>query len=104
MNLNDRDVTETSRKSAAPQRPIEERRQVAEPGDRSRVRETDTTSKTLPPLADGMPQREIRVDAASVLDSLGNAVAVVGTDWRIQMLNRQWERIFGQSAAESGER
>ena len=100
MNLNDRDVTETSRKSAAPQRPIEERAQFAEPGDRSRVRETDMTSKTLPPLADGMPQREIRFDAASVLDSLGNAVAVVGTDWRIQMLNRQWERIFGQSAAE----
>ncbi len=100
MNLNDRDVTETSRKSAPPQRPIEERGQSAEPGDRSRVRETDMTSKTLPPLADGMPQREIRFDAASVLDSLGNAVAVIGTDWRIQTLNRQWERIFGQSAAE----
>ena len=25
---------------------------------------------------------------------------MVGSDWRIQTLNRQWERIFGRSAAE----
>ena len=100
MNLNDRDVTQTSRPSAAPVRPIEDRRQSAEPGDRSRVRDTDTTSRTLPPLADALPQRDTRIEAASVLDSLGSAVAVVGTDWRIQLLNREWERIFGRSAAE----
>jgi signal transduction histidine kinase len=36
-----------------------------------------------------------------VLDSLRNAIAVVGSDWRIQLLNRQWERIFGCSAGEA---
>jgi signal transduction histidine kinase len=64
------------------------------------VRETDTTSKTVPPLADSIPQREARVGPGSVLDALGSAVAVVGADWRIQVLNRQWERIFNRSAAE----
>jgi signal transduction histidine kinase len=64
------------------------------------VRETDTTSKAVPPLADSLPQREARVDAGSVLDALGSAIAVVGADWRIQVLNRQWERIFNRSAAE----
>jgi signal transduction histidine kinase len=81
-------------------RPIDDGAQSAEPGDRSRVRETDTTSKTLPPLADSIPQRDVRVDAAAVLDALGSAIAVVGADWRILMLNRQWERIFGRAAAE----
>src|SRR5262245_23448157 len=44
--------------------------------------------------------RPASVDAASVLNALGSAIAVVGSDWRIQMMNRQWERIFGRSAAE----
>jgi signal transduction histidine kinase len=35
-----------------------------------------------------------------VLDALRNAIAVVGSDWRIQHLNRPWERIFGRRAAE----
>jgi signal transduction histidine kinase len=35
-----------------------------------------------------------------VLDALTNAVAVVGSDWRIQGLNQQWERVFGRPAAE----
>ena len=100
MNELNRDVAETSRPSAAQVRPIENRHQSAEPGDRPRVRETDTTSKALPPIADGIAQREVRVDAVSVLDALGTAVAVVGPDWRIQTLNREWERIFGRSAAE----
>ena len=64
------------------------------------MRETDTTSKTLPPLADSLPQRDIRVDPAVVLDALRSAIAVVGNDWRIQMLNRQWERVFNRPAAE----
>lgn len=100
MNPNDRDVSETSRLSAAPLRPAEDRRQSAEPGDRSRVRETDTTSKTLPPIADSRAQQNVRLDAAPVLDALTNAIAVVGADWRIQLLNRQWERVFGRSSAE----
>lgn len=100
MNRDDRDVTETSRLAAASVRPIDNSRQSADPGDRTRVRDTDTTSRTVPPLADSLPQREMRVDAASVLDALGSAIAVVGDDWRIQMLNRQWERVFNRSAAE----
>ena len=104
MNPNDRDVTETSRLSAAPLRPAEDRRQSAEPGDRSRVRETDTTSKTLPPIADSRAQQNVRLDAAAVLDALSNAIAVVGADWRIQLLNRQWERVFGRSSAECARR
>jgi signal transduction histidine kinase len=86
--------------SAAPLRPTENGRQSDDQGDRPRVRETDTTSKSLPPVADASPPREVRADAASVIDALGNAIAVVGADWRIQMLNRHWERIFGRPAAE----
>ena len=100
MNRDDRDVTETSRESAARLRSTDNRRSPAEPADRSLVRETDTTSKALPPLADSVPQRDQRIDTASVIDSLGSAIAVVGADWRIQMLNRQWERIFGRPAVE----
>jgi len=103
VNPNDRDVTETSRLSAASLRPAEDR-QSAEPGDRSRLRETDTTSKTLPPIADSPAPQNVRVDAAPVLDALSNAVAVVGADWRIQLLNRQWERVFGRSSAECARR
>jgi signal transduction histidine kinase len=36
-----------------------------------------------------------------VLDALRNAIAVVGPDWRIQLVNRQWERIFARPAAEA---
>ena len=100
MNRDDRDATNASRLPAAPPRSTDNSRQSADPGDRSRVRETDTTSKAVPPLADALPQREARVGAGSVLDALGSAVAVVGADWRIQILNRQWERIFNRSAAE----
>ena len=96
MNRDDRDATNASRLPAAPPRSTDNSRQSADPGDRSRVRETDTTSKTVPPLADSIPQREARVGAGSVLDALGSAVAVVGADWRIQILNRQWERIFNR--------
>jgi signal transduction histidine kinase/PAS domain-containing protein len=100
VNHDDRDVTETSRLSTARVRPADDRGQTSDPEDRSRVRETDTTSKALPPHADSLPVRPMRVDAASVLNALGSAIAVVGSDWRIQMMNRQWERIFGRSAAE----
>lgn len=64
------------------------------------MRETDTTSKALPRVADAVAPRDARFDAACVLDALENAVAVVGPDWRIQILNQQWERIFGRSAME----
>jgi signal transduction histidine kinase len=36
----------------------------------------------------------------AVLDALASAVVVVGSDWRIQLVNRQWERVFGRSAAD----
>ena len=104
MNPNDRDVTEASRLSAASQRPAEDRRQSAEPGDRSRLRETDTTSKTLPPIADSRAQQSVRIDAAPVLDALSHAIAVVGGDWRIQLVNRHWERVFGRSSTDCARR
>jgi len=104
VNPNDRDVTETSRLSAAALRPAEDRRQSAEPGDRSRLRETDMTSKTLPPIADSPSQQIARTETASVVDALSNAIAVVGSDWRIQILNRAWERVFGRSSAECARR
>ena len=100
MNHDDRDVTEASRLSAARVRPTADDGQSSQPADSSRMRETDTTSKALAPLADTIPARETRIDAEALLDALGSAIAVVGSDWRIQMLNRQWERIFGRSAAE----
>lgn len=101
MNHDDRDATDASRLSAARVRPTDDGRQSAEPGDRSRVRETDATSKAVPPLADTIPQqRDARIEVGALLDALGSAIAVVGSDWRIQTLNRQWERIFGRSAAE----
>jgi signal transduction histidine kinase/PAS domain-containing protein len=100
VNRDDRDVTETSRLSAAPLRPADDRRQSADAGDRSRVREMDTTSKALPRIADSVPQRDVRIDAAALLDALPTAVAVVGPDWRIQMLNQEWERVFARSAIE----
>jgi len=104
VNPNDRDVTETSRLSAAALRPAEDWRQSAEPGDRSRLRETDMTSKTLPPIADSPSQQVARTETASVVDALSNAIAVVGSDWRIQILNRAWERVFGRSSAECARR
>jgi signal transduction histidine kinase len=84
-----------------PLRPTERSVQSGGDRERSRVRETDTTSKALPPVADSRPPRSQRIDTASVLDALRNAIAVVGPDWRIQLLNRQWQRIFGRPAAES---
>jgi signal transduction histidine kinase/PAS domain-containing protein len=96
----DRGVPETPRLSAAPTRPTENDRQTADSGDRSRVRETDTTSRALPRVADSIAPRDARADAAAVFDALANAVAVVGSDWRIQALNQQWERLFGRPAAE----
>lgn len=100
MNRDDRDVNETSRLSAATRRPAEERRQSSESGERSRVRETDTTSKAIPRIADSLPSREASTDAAAILNALASAVAVVGADWRIQSVNQQWERVFGRSNAE----
>ena len=87
--------------SAASLRPADERRPSADSVDPSRLRETDTTATALPRVADSMGARDPRIDARTVLDALGNAVAVVGSDWRIQMLNQQWERIFGRSAADA---
>ena len=104
MSRNDRDVRETSRPSALPSRPREDSIQSATDGDRPRVRETDTTSKALPPVSDSPAPRSARFDAAAVLDALRNAVAVVGPDWRIAVLNRQWERIFGRTAADAARR
>ena len=100
MNREDRDVSDTSRPSAAPVQPAKGRRQTADSGDRSRGRETDTTSTALPRIADSLPARDPRIDAATVLDALTTAVAVIGVDWRIQMMNQQWERLFGCPAAE----
>ena len=100
MNREDRDVPETSRPSAARLPPTTSRRQTADAGDRSRVRETDTTSTALPRIADSVPSRDHRTEAAPLLDALTNAVVVVGFDWRIQMMNQQWERLFARPAAE----
>lgn len=100
LNHGDRGAPETSRRSAAPVRPTEDTIQFAADGDRPRVRETDTTSKALPAVADSPAPRPARVDAAAVVDALRSAIAVVGPDWRIQLLNQQWERIFGRQSAE----
>ena len=101
MDRDDRDVVETSRAPAASLRPVDDRRQPADPGERSRVRETDTTATALPRIADSKGARDARVSTSAVLDALASAVAVVGSDWRIQVVNRQWERIFGRSAADT---
>lgn len=97
MKRDDRDVNQTSRLSAAARRLPEERPQSSDPGERSRLRETDTTSRVIPRIADSLPPREAPTDAAAVLDALSSAVAVVGADWRIQSVNQQWERVFGRS-------
>ena len=65
------------------------------------MRETDTTATALPRVADSRGSRDARVGTAAVLDALASAVAVVGTDWRIQVVNRQWERIFGRPATDA---
>ena len=101
MDRDDRDVAETSRAPAASLRPADDRRQPADPGERSRVRETDTTATALPRVADSRGSRDARVGTAAVLDALASAVAVVGSDWRIQVVNRQWERIFGRPATDA---
>lgn len=64
------------------------------------MRETDTTATALPRVADSKGSRDARVGTAAVLDALASAVAVVGPDWRIQVVNRQWERIFGRVATD----
>ena len=101
MDRHDRDVVETSRAPAASLRPVDDRRQPADPGERSRVRETDTTATALPRIADSKGVRDPRAATSAVLDALASAVAVVGSDWGIQVVNRQWERIFGRSAADT---
>lgn len=101
MDRHDREVVETSRAPAASLRPVDDRRQPADPGERSRVRETDTTATALPRIADSKGVRDARVGTSAVLDALASAVAVVGSDWRVQVVNRQWERIFGRSAADT---
>lgn len=65
------------------------------------MRETDTTATALPRIADSKGVRDARVGTSAVLDALASAVAVVGSDWRVQVVNRQWERIFGRSAADT---
>ena len=101
MERDDRDVAETSRAPAASLRPVDDRRQPADQEERSRVRETDTTATALPRVADSKGARDARTGMAAVLDALASAVAVVGADWRIQIVNRQWERIFGSSTADT---
>jgi len=100
VNQDDRGVPETPPRSAVPVRSTDETIQFGGDRDRSRVRETDTTSKAIPPVADSRAPRAPRIDAVQVLDALRNAIAVVGSDWRIQHLNRQWERIFGRPSAD----
>jgi signal transduction histidine kinase len=96
-----RDAPMTSRQPAAPLQSHEERRQASEVSDRQRLRETDTTSKSLPPVADGGPPRNAaRIDAQSILSAMETAVAVVASDWRILALNRAWERVFGRAAGD----
>ena len=86
----------TSRTSAAPVLPNVDRHQRAEPGDRARVRETDTTAKTIQAIAEGTQRREApKVDPQAVISALATPVAVVGADWRIVMVNSAWERVFG---------
>lgn len=101
MDRDDRDVVEASRAPAASLRPADDRRQPVDHGERPRVRETDTTATALPRVADSRSSRDPRVGTAAVLDALASAIAVVGSDWRIQVVNRQWERIFGRSATET---
>jgi signal transduction histidine kinase len=36
-----------------------------------------------------------RVDTRAAMDALGDAVAVVGADWRVRYVNASWERILG---------
>ena len=101
MERDDRDVAETSRVPAASLRPADDRRQPADSGARSRARETDTTATALPRVADSKGARDPRLRMGAVLDALASAVAVVGSDWRIQLVNRQWERVFGRSASDT---
>lgn len=101
MDRDNRDVVETPREPAASLRPVDDRRQPVDPGERSRVRETDTTATALPRVADVKGACEARLGLEEVLDALANAVAVVGSDWRIQVVNREWERVFGRAAADT---
>ena len=101
MNRSERDAQVTSRTLAASRPPDDENRQRPEHGDRPRVRDTDTTAKSLPAVADGAPRRDTpNVEAQAVLSALDTAGAIVGADWRILMLNRAWERVFGRAVGE----
>ena len=52
--------------------------------------------ETPPRAADyraGPPDSD--VDALAAMDALGDAIAVVGADWRVRYMNASWERILG---------
>ena len=95
------DVPVTSRTTATPMPPADDRRERAEQAEHPRPGDTDATSKTVPGMADGGPRREpVRVDPQSVLSALDRAIAIIGADWRILMLNSEWERLFGRPASD----
>jgi signal transduction histidine kinase len=60
---------------------------------------------TPPRAADyGMGSGAVGVDTRAAMDALGDAVAVVGPDWRVRYMNASWERILGaprQAAADA---
>src|SRR6185503_21250699 len=96
VDRSERDAVPSSRPSAAPVLPNVDRQQRDEHGDRPRVRETNTTAKTIQAIADGTQRREgSKVDPQAVISALATPVAVVGADWRIVMVNSAWERVFG---------
>lgn len=41
------------------------------------------------------------VDTRAAMDALGDAVAVVGSDWRVRYVNASWERILGAPREEA---
>src|SRR5438046_10355483 len=41
------------------------------------------------------PERAHAFDARAAMDALGDAIAVVASDWRVRYINAPWERIFG---------
>ncbi|MDE3128321.1 MAG: PAS domain-containing protein, partial [Gemmatimonadota bacterium] len=42
------------------------------------------------------------VDTRAAMDALGDAVAVVGRDWRVRYMNASWERILGAPREAAG--
>ncbi len=57
---------------------------------------------TPPRAADYRPgSADSGVDTRAAMDALGDAVAVVGPDWRVRYVNASWERILGAPREEA---